>query len=51
MAEEKDWLEGKEGANIAEEIEEDVLTIVDDLEVAETSGENVSPEGAEDMDA
>ncbi|UNM06229.1 MAG: DNA-directed RNA polymerase subunit omega [Holosporaceae bacterium] len=51
LAEEKDWLEGKEGANIAEEIEEDVLTVVDDLEAAEASGESVSPEGAEDTDA
>lgn len=53
LAEEKNWLEGQEGANIAEEIAEDVLTVVDDLEASETessSEEVVSPEEAEGMD-
>ena len=41
LSEEKDWLSGHDSANIVEEIEEDALTVVDDLESSELSSVDV----------
>jgi DNA-directed RNA polymerase subunit omega len=49
LSEENSWLTGEESGNISEEIEEDALTIVDDLEANEQDEGITTPETLEDL--
>lgn len=49
LSEENSWLTGEESGNISEEIEEDALTIVDDLEANEQDEGIEVPETLEDL--